>query len=686
MSVSKSFTDPIEMQPRAALRAPYRMAVLGLLLLIAAEVFLSNRQESQTWDESAHLYAGYEYWTHADFGRNPEHPPLAKLVAASALLPLHPAEPAESTARLSKTRDFFNGSKFLYSADADLLLARSRGMLLLFPLALAFAIFAAGYEMFGPEAGLVAMLLFALEPMILANSGLVTTDIPLSCTLFVSVFAWYRYLKRPTAARLAVCAVAAGLTLVAKHSGVFVIPIFFVLALADMLRTRGPEDASRSPRISPAGKLASLATAFAVIAAVSYCQLWAFYGFRYAARPAGLSMLPTTDAYIAAIPVAVEREAIAFCARHHLLPEAYLYGWTDILQIPGTRITFLFGKLYLGSRWFLFPALILIKSTIPLLVLLVLVPFAGIWRHRREFLFLAIPAAFYFLIAVASGMNPEARYILPMYPFCILLAASAGLNLARRSRRWTIAVAALLVSAAASSLHAFPDYLAYANEAFGGPSQSYRELAGSNNDWSQGLKWVKTYLDQNHVSDCWFDSNDPYIDPAYYGIHCKPLISAWFHHGFEFPGQVPPAISGTVLINATELSGRNWGPDKLNPYAQFIPLEPDAKPGNIVLVYHGTFSVPLLAAYSLSAEATRMANSSNMAEAVAKSEEAARLAPDSANIQAGLGLTLIEAGRNQEGQQVNTTALRLARSVHPEFQGQLIRLLEKPGMTRPPSK
>ena len=67
--------------------------------------------------------------------------------------------------------------------------------MLIFPLALALAIFAAGYEMFGPGAGLLAMLLFALEPMILANSGLVTIDIPLSCTLFLTVFAFYQYLK-----------------------------------------------------------------------------------------------------------------------------------------------------------------------------------------------------------------------------------------------------------------------------------------------------------------------------------------------------------------------------------------------------------------------------------------------------------------------------------------------------------
>lgn len=102
----------------------------------------------------------------------------------------------------------------------------------------------------------------------------------------------------------------------------------------------------------------------------------------------------------------------------------------------------------------------------------------------------------------------------------------------------------------------------------------------------------------------------------------------------------------------------------------------------IVLVYRGTFNVPMLSAYSHSSTARKLADEGKMAEAVAEAHEAVTLAPDSAEMQAGLGLALMGAGRIQEGQQVNAEALRLARSVHPEAQGELIRLLEMPGMTR----
>jgi hypothetical protein len=657
------------------------VAVLLLLLLAAAEIVLSSRQESQAQDEAAHLYAGFEYWKHGDFGRNPEHPPLVKLIAAAALLPLHLAEPVDPYADF-KSRDFLSGEKFLYSADADRLLARGRGMVLLFSLGLALAVFAAGREMFSPEAGLLAMALFCFEPILLGNGGLILTDMALACLLFVSVYAFYRYLKRPTAARLLLCSAAVALTIVAKQSGAFVFPILAILAVVDALQEQPQETEAHA--VSAAGKAVSIVAEIGVMAILSYAALWAFYGFHYAARPA--PMLPPLDSYVMAVPGGAARAFIQFCALHRLLPEAYLYGWTDVLQIPGVRLSLILGELRTGSWLPGFPAIFLMKTSIALLVLLLLVPLAGIWRSRREFLFLAVPAAFWLLTAIFSEMNAEGRYLLPIYPFCIVLAGAAGWEMARCSRRWAIAVAALMAFAAASSLHAFPDYLAYANEAFGGPSNSYRLMAGTDGDGGQGLKWVKTYVDKNHIADCWFDYINPLVHPKYYGIPCKPLVTESNLGGARWLGQVPPVISGTVLISATEMATRNREPDALNPYAQFTHLRPDATPGNVVLAYRGTFAVPLLSAYSHALTAKSLAGEGKMKEAVAEAQEAALLAPNSARVQAELGDTLMAAGRTQEGQQVNATALRLARAQYPDFEADLIRYLETPGITPPPAQ
>jgi hypothetical protein len=141
---------------------------------------------------------------------------------------------------------------------------------------------------------------------------------------------------------------------------------------------------------------------------------------------------------------------------------------------------------------------------------------------------------------------------------------------------------------------------------------------------------------------------------------------------------VPSSISGAILISATEAEGLLWGPDVLNPYELFKQRRPDALIGNIVLVYNGTFNVPLLAAHSRAAAAYGLLQRHQVAEAIAESEIAAKLAPDSAEIHAVRAQVLMAAGRKTEGQQALATAIRLARATHPDFQAQLIRYLQHP--------
>jgi len=57
------------------------VAVVVPMAILEGELLFSVRQNSQTFDESAHIYSGYSYWKRGDFGINPEHPPLVKLEA-----------------------------------------------------------------------------------------------------------------------------------------------------------------------------------------------------------------------------------------------------------------------------------------------------------------------------------------------------------------------------------------------------------------------------------------------------------------------------------------------------------------------------------------------------------------------------------------------------------------------------
>jgi hypothetical protein len=184
--------------------------------------------------------------------------------------------------------------------------------------------------------------------------------------------------------------------------------------------------------------------------------------------------------------------------RWHLLPEPYLYGLADVGFTADFSHTYLFGKVYPHGQWFYFPAAFVIKSTLALLILMLLVPVAIVaWRMNRgrELLFLVIPATIYFAVVLTSGMNIGVRHILPVYPFLMALAGWAAAKLIERRRQLAYVVALILIFDVISSVRAFPVYLAYSNELWGGPSQTYKYLSDSNVDWGQQLKATKKYLD-----------------------------------------------------------------------------------------------------------------------------------------------------------------------------------------------
>jgi len=656
---SKSMqTGPVSVQPKAS---PWqKIAVVALLALLATMLFASVRQESGMGDEGMHLFAGYEYLKHADFGRNPEHPPFAKTLAALPLLSMHLQDPPHLPIPFFKAQDGYNSTQFLYTQNADAMLMRGRMVILLFSVCLGLLLFFAAREMFTPTIGLLALGLFIFEPIVLANGALITTDIPLTCLFFATVYAFYRYLQAPTWPRLAITALCCGMAITTKHSGILILPTLLLLAIFDLALIRD--------RTNPRPRTLRLATALILITLFSYVFLWAIYHFRYVAHPNGDPMAPPLTVYAARL-TPLKHALITFAARHHLLPEAYLYGFIDILLIPNRAETFLFGKFYLGGTWFFFPAVILIKTTLTLIALVLLVPFTSIFTRRREALFLILPATVFALFAIASGVNLGVRHILPIYPFCFILAAYAAIYFVQRYRFAWVGVSALLLLTVVSSLHAFPDYLVYANEAFGGPSHIYRLTADANADWGQGLKWTKRYLDAHPTPQCWIAQESyPVVQPEYYGIHCDPLLNG-MAHAIGLPVHpLPQTISGTIFVGTSDISGFLWGPGNLNPYAAFRDSHPDAIINNEVWVFHGTYDISQMAAENNATTAEFMLSQGQSAPALALAKTAASQYPNSVEVQATLGETLIAAGQKTDGQKALDEAARLARTNYPEHQ------------------
>jgi hypothetical protein len=645
------------------------------LIILIIQYALTARANSCTWDEGDHIYSGYMMWKHADFGRNPEHPPLVKLLATLPLLNL-PLTVPPSQDQFFKRDAMIGGREFLFKNNADQILFRTRMAASLLSLLMMVLVFLAAREMFGIAAGFIALGLLAFDPTVLAHGGVVTTDMGLSCFLFASIYAFYRYVKAPSPRRLIIAGLATGLALAAKHSAILVFPMLVLLAIFEACRRM---DAASAEASKPKRTL-RLAGALILISAISVGVLWSFYGFRYQARPAGLKLNPSLSDYVHGLSRPRDVKILSTFARFRLLPESYLYGLADVRLAADFYATYLLGKDYPKGQWFYFPVAFVVKSSLTFLLMLVLTGWviaSGRLRAGREILFLTVPPAVYFAVAMGSGMNIGVRHILPAYIFLAVLIGGASAKLITQNRRWLYVVVALLVFQVISVARTYPAYIAYANELWGGPSQVHNLLSDSNSDWGQQLKSTKRFLDQQGIKDCWFVYfADGVVDPNYYGIPCKPLPTAdslWM----ETQPQAPLAVDGVVLISAGDLSGFEFGAGPLNPYEQFKQLQPIAVVDYGVFVFKGHFEIPLAAALDHNQKAQNLLWEGKRTEALAEAQQAVALAPDSVQINAMLGDILASLGRSDDAHQSYEKALNQAQTIEPEFQVGWVQDLKK---------
>ena len=133
------------------------------------------------------------------------------------------------------------------------------------------------------------------------------------------------------------------------------------------------------------------------------------------------------------------------------------------------------------------------------------------------------------------------------------------------------------------------------------------------------------------------------------------------------PPSPPPTIGGTTLIGASDAAFGGWGPVELNPYRQFYIREPDDIIAGSILVFHGTFDISLAAATTHSAKSRQLLKMNHLSEAMEEANIAVRLAPDSAEMLAGLCVVMMKS--DDTGlEEVCRKAYDTAQKIYPEFQ------------------
>src|SRR5260370_9497255 len=111
---------------------------------------------------------------HHDFGLNPEHPPLVKMIAAIPLQGMYLREPQLQN-RYFKTEAYLSGRDLIFQNDFDTIIFRARMAASIFALMTTLLAFLTAREMFGAAAGFLALLLIVFEPNFLTHGALFPT-------------------------------------------------------------------------------------------------------------------------------------------------------------------------------------------------------------------------------------------------------------------------------------------------------------------------------------------------------------------------------------------------------------------------------------------------------------------------------------------------------------------------------
>jgi len=554
---------------------------IGLVLLIIILGFVqisSLLADSQTVDEGPHILAGYSYLKTGKILLNPEHPPLLKAWSALPLLILNPDLPEEvkNAAGTKAELDQWGLSyEFLHKnrVPADTIIFWSRLMMVILAILGAVGIALIARIWFGNLAGIIAFILFSFDPNVLAHGRLVTTDVGSAIFIFFAAYAFYLFLKKPTA----LLAIGSGgvfaLALAAKFSSLTLLPVFLILFAIKLIKEKS--DLEKYLKLIP------------LFILTAFIALWTIYGFNIE-KPINdpkVKQLYERNAELLKDPSAYQDSngknywmarfvihtfdpgkqpgiGLKWAADNVSVP-AYRYfrGLSDFLAHSYRgHYAYLTGHIYETGVWQYFIIAYLVKSPIPLLILLTvsLCVFSIVWMRKNNFPLagyaLLIPPVIYWLISIKSSINLGIRHLMPIYPFYAVMIAGAIVliikktpeHLPKKYRLYFKILFAILIGwFLIETAIIYPHHLSYFNELIGGPKNGHKYLLDSNIDWGQDFLRLKKYMKDNNLDSAYLRYFGK-TDWDYYGVegYAVPTTKDVLKNGLP---------SGVVIISLTPL-------------------------------------------------------------------------------------------------------------------------------------
>ena len=587
--------------------------LLAFLLLAAmfSFAFFSMKQDALTFDELAHISSGYSYLTQQDYRLNPEHPPLAKDIAAFPLLfldlnfPLDNENWTQDTEAPPWWAQFNLGNAFLYHSgnDPTSIIFWSRLAMVLLMVALGAFLFFWTRKLLGNAGALAVLALYAFSPNFLAHGRLVTTDVAATFGILIAIYFWIEFLKQPTRTKICKAGFAVALALLLKFSAILLLPFFAIITLAYAFL-----HPSSSGRIQTAIRYTFLSVLIGIIALAVIVPVYQLHILNY---PAERQVRDTISDLQPGGITAYEQATIWMADKPLLRPLAqFAHGVLMATQRGqfGNTVFFL-GEIKAGGWWYYFPVIYFFKTPLAFHFLTLLGIFGVLWSIQKQwyrgikevfitwwlkkhFVFFAFSLfiAIYFFVAILGNLNIGVRHLLPTLPLIFILVVwgiKELLSHIQQTRLKHIAlsiIGAFLLWYVGSSTMAFPHYISYYNSLAGGEEYGYKVAVDSNYDWGQDFYRLLEFVKEKKIEKLHLD----YFggeDPAY------GLGKGYIRLNPNAEGFTPSQVKGWIAVSVNQLQGGLAKPaagfDQPTGYYKWLSqYAPVARAGNSIFIYH----------------------------------------------------------------------------------------------------
>lgn len=512
-----------------------RVIVAGLLFLFTVMCVYSMTQKSITNDELTHITSGYSYVKAFDFRMNPEHPPLIKILAGIPLLFLGPEFPTDHVSWVEGNQWVF-GAQFLYfqNENTDQLIFWARLPMVLVGVLLGLYVFRFAKELYGQQAGYLALFLFTFSPNILAHARLVTTDVGLSAFAVMTVFYWWRVLENNAQRDVMLTGLSFGLAMASKFSAVYLLPILVIMGALKVWEAlknhKGHQDVFAIVNKEGHHK------AFALVVLIGLAMVVLSYGVVHVGQ--------------------------------------YIQGFINVAaHSQRGHNAFLMGEFSNKGFFTYFPIAFLIKTPLAMLALILttIIFYSKLgegWKFAlKRDLVLFVPIAVFVGSFLVNQINIGLRHILPAYPF-LFIWVSQTVNLEWDKVKKGIFFAIIILAYLGASLSIAPHYLAYFNSIVGGPDKGYQYLIDSNIDWGQDLKGLGQYVKENDIKQ---------VKMAYFGKDSRA------YRGINWTELKCAPESGIIAVSVNRLVG--FDPPTHECLAWLRIKEPVTTIGHSIFVY-----------------------------------------------------------------------------------------------------